>query len=214
MADRLVICVSTPLEGALLEAALRSDAPPESVHLLRTGVGAVNAAIALTSYLERQRPDRILVCGIGGAYPDSGLAPGEVVCAETECYGDLGAASPEGFLDMRALGFPLVAAPEPIFNVFPLQLFPSARRARFVTVNTCTGSEEVAREMVTRTDGGAVESMEGAAIAHVAAIYGIPAGEIRGISNIAGRRDRAAWRVKEAATAAQEALLQWVAIHR
>ena len=49
--------------------------------------------------------------------------------------------------------------------------------------------------------------MEGAAIAHVAALYGIPMGEVRGISNRVGIRDRSAWRVKEAAAAAQEALL-------
>jgi len=49
--------------------------------------------------------------------------------------------------------------------------------------------------------------MEGAAIAHVAALYEIPMGEVRGISNLAGNRDRGAWRVKEAAAAAQAALL-------
>jgi nucleoside phosphorylase len=38
-------------------------------------------------------------------------------------------------------------------------------------------------------------------------LFGIPAGELRGISNAVGNRDRSAWRVKEAAAAAQEALL-------
>jgi hypothetical protein len=35
-------------------------------------------------------------------------------------------------------------------------------------------------------------------------------GEIRGISNLVGNRDRSAWRVKEAALAAQEGLLTWI----
>jgi futalosine hydrolase len=187
------------MEGALL----RPHMP-----VVCTGVGAVNAAYALTRHLDREAVNAIVVCGIGGAYPGSGLRVGDVVCAETECYGDLGADSPEGFLDMRALGFPLVGAPEPLYNVLPMRIFPAARRARFVTVNTCTGSDEAAAKMVART-GGAVESMEGAAIAHVGALAGIPVGEIRGISNIAGNRDRGAWRVKEAAVAAQEALLEW-----
>jgi futalosine hydrolase len=52
--------------------------------------------------------------------------------------------------------------------------------------------------------------MEGAAIAHVAALAGIPVGEIRGISNLVGNRDRGAWKVKQAAAAAQEALLEWI----
>lgn len=192
------------MEGALLRP---------HVPVLQTGVGAVNAASALTRFLELEGARAVIVCGIAGAYPrafdQGGLGLGSVACAESECYGDLGADSADGFLDMRALGFPLIAGAEPLYNVLPLQLFPALRRARFVTMNTCSGSEETARRLEART-GGSVESMEGAAIAHVAALYGIPSGEIRGISNRAGHRDRAAWRVQEASAAAQEALLFWL----
>jgi len=191
------------MEGALL----RADVP-----VLCTGVGAVNAAYALTRFLDREQAKAVIVCGIAGAYPAafaSGLGIGSVVCAESECYGDLGANSPEGFLDMEALGFPLIARPEPVFNRLPMQLFPAERRAPFVTMNTCTGTDDTACRIEQRT-GGSVESMEGAAIAHVATLFGIPAGEIRGISNRAGHRDRSTWRVKDAAEAAQKALLAWI----
>jgi futalosine hydrolase len=193
----LVVCVATELEGALLRPHLP---------VLCTGVGAVNAAYTLTRYLDREGAKAVIVCGIGGAYPESDLPIGSVVCAATECYGDLGAASSTGFLDMQALGFPLIARPKPIYNVLPLQLHPVARRVPFVTVNTCTGDHATALAIAIRTGGG-VENMEGAAIVHVATLFGIPAGEIRGISNPVGNRDRSAWRVKEAAIAAQEALL-------
>ena len=202
----LIVCVATELEGALLRP---------HITVLVTGVGAVNAACSLTRFLEREGARAVIVCGIGGAYPiasaEAGIAIGAVLCAESECYGDLGADSPTGFLDMRDLGFPLIQRPEPIYNELPLQLFPAPRKARFVTVNTCTGNDEDARQIEFRT-GGAVESMEGAAIAHVATLYEIPSGEIRGISNRAGNRDRASWRAKEAAIAAQQVLIQW--LHR
>jgi futalosine hydrolase len=55
--------------------------------------------------------------------------------------------------------------------------------------------------------------MEGAAIAHVAHLYGIPVGEVRGISNIVTNRDTRAWKLNDAARAAQEAILSWIA-HR
>jgi futalosine hydrolase len=201
----VVVCVATEFEGSLL----RSHVP-----VLTTGVGAVNAAYALTRFLEREGARAVIVCGIAGAYPrahdEEGLATGSVVCAASECYGDLGAASAGGFLDMRALGFPLIAAPVPIYNRLPLQIFPAARRVPFITMNTCTGTDDAARLIEARTEG-AVETMEGAAIAHVAMLYGVPAGEIRGISNRAGNRDRSKWRVPEAAAAAQQALLDWLA---
>jgi futalosine hydrolase len=198
MRSDVIVCVSTELEGALLKSHLP---------VLLTGVGAVNAAIALTRFLERNRVCAILSCGIGGAYPQAALEPATAVWAESECYGDLGAASGNQFLDMQALGFPVIPGATPIYNVLPVALRPRDTIALpFVTVNTCTGSDAAAREIEARTRG-AVETMEGAAIAHVAALYGIPMGEIRGISNLVGNRNRDAWRVKEAAVAAQEALL-------
>lgn len=208
MAVDLLLCVATDLEGALLRE--RFAGTGALVAVVRTGVGPVNAAHAVTLSLARERPNAIVVCGVGGAYPSSGLHVGDVVCAETECYGDLGATSPTGFLDMEALGFPIVDAPARLYNVLPMQVFPVQRRVRFVTMTSCTGTDVAAREIEART-GGAVESMEGAAVAHVAHLHGVPVGEVRGISNIVSDRDTRTWRLKEAATAAQESLISWIA---
>lgn len=207
-----VVCFATALEGALLRARFggaRGQVGGRPVLLLRTGVGPVNAAAALAGLLARERADAVLCCGVGGAYPGSGLDVLDVACAESETYADLGAESPEGFLDMEALGFPVVEGEPPLFNRLPLDLFPAARRFPFVTRTTCTGTDAAAREIAART-GGAVESMEGAAIVHVARLRGVPVGEVRGVSNRAGHRDRGSWRVREAAEAAQEALLEWL----
>ena len=169
----------------------------------------MNAAHGATVALLRERPDAIVVCGVGGAYPGSGLSIGDVVSAEMECYGDLGVAGPAGFVDMKALGFPVVPGPPALYNDLPLELFPTGRRVKFVTVSTCAGTDAWSRAIAART-GGAVENMEGAAVAHVAHLHGIPAGEVRGISNMVMDRDTSAWRLKDAAVAAQEALLAWL----
>src|SRR5271165_279515 len=108
----IVVCVATELEGELLKPHLP---------VIVTGVGAVNAACALTRFLEREGARVVLSCGIGGAYPDAGLPLATAVWARSECYGDLGAASDCGFLDMRALGFPVIGGPvigglAPVYN--------------------------------------------------------------------------------------------------
>ena len=208
MAVDLLLCVATEFEGALLRERL--DGANPSVAIVRTGVGPVNAAHAVTLFLARTGAQAIVVCGVGGAYPGSGLGVGDVVCAATERYGDLGATSPSGFLDMKALGFPIVESPAPLFNELPMQVFPVERRVPFVTVSSCTGTDDAAREIETRT-AGAVESMEGAAIAHVAHLHSVAVGEVRGISNIVTDRDVKTWKLMEAATAAQEAVLSWIA---
>ena len=193
----VLACVATDLEGAGLEKLMP---------VLTTGIGPVNAATALTRFLSRNEVAAVISCGIGGAYPGSGLEVGEAVCAAEECYADLGAQTPEGFLDMEALGFPVVNSH---YNRLPLDLFPAGRRVPFVTTSTCTGADAGAREIAART-GGAVESMEGAAIVHVAILHGVSVGEVRGISNAVGDRDRSTWRVKEAAGAARAALAEWL----
>ena len=203
----LLVCIATEIEGRLLRERLGTSA---DARIVCTGVGPVNAAHAVTLEILRQRPDAIVVCGVGGAYGGSGLQVGEVACADVECYGDLGAATPSGFLDMKALGFPVVESPGPLYNDLPMQLWPVDRRVKFVTVSTCSGTDAAARTLEART-GGAVENMEGAAVAHVACLHGIPVGEVRGISNIATDRDPSRWRLTEAAIAAQEALLAWMA---
>ena len=47
-----------------------------SVLLVATGIGAVNAAHALTCALQARRPDWVLQVGVGGAYPQGGLGIG------------------------------------------------------------------------------------------------------------------------------------------
>ncbi len=203
----LLLCTATEFEARILRDRLTHDS---SVRILQMGVGAVNAAHAVTLAIAHDKPRAIIVCGIGGAYPSSGLHVGDVACADVEIYGDLGAESPEGFLDMRALGFPVVGgSAKPLFNELPLQLFPVQRRVTFVTVSTCTGTRVAAEALEART-GGAVENMEGAAVAHVAHLHAIPVGEVRGISNIVIDRDKSTWKLNEAAEAAQHALLDWL----
>lgn len=201
----LLICVATAIEAELLRRHLddtdRDTVADGPVALLETGIGPVSAAYAVTLFLARNDVSGVIVCGIGGAYPGSGLEPTDVVCAETETFGDLGVETPERFLDFETLGF----GP----SVFPLDLFPVQRRVPFVTVATCTGTDERARSLEARTRG-AVESMEGAAVAQVASAMGLPCGEVRGISNMVGMRDRASWRVEDAARAAQRELLAWL----
>jgi futalosine hydrolase len=200
-----VVCFATPVEGESLPTSIGG----RSLALLRTGVGPVNAAFALTRYLAEHPARAVVACGVGGAYPGTGLEVGEVVCAESETYGDLGADSSGGFLDMEALGFPVIESDPPLFNRLPVDLFPAGRRVPFVTCATVTGTEEKAATLAART-GGAVESMEGAAVVHVARLLGVKVGEVRGISNRAGDRDRARWRVRESAAAARAALVAWI----
>ena len=66
----------------------------------------------------------VITCfGSAGVYPGHGLQIGDLLLASAEFYGDEGALTPTGFLDMQGLGLPLAErAGEKWFNHYPADL--------------------------------------------------------------------------------------------
>jgi futalosine hydrolase len=144
------------------------------------GIGKANAAHGTALLIEKFKPNLVYVIGVGGAYPSSGLHIGDIVIAEKEIYGDEGLMAKNGFFTIKeSLGYT-----ENDFPMFvPEKLSNSMVRGNFVTVSTCTGTLEKGKEIEKRFNA-ICENMEGAAIANICALSGIPVAEIRGISNI------------------------------
>lgn len=216
----VVVLAATPLEAGRLAAA---QVPGLDVEVIVTGIGMVNAAHALTVRLLRDpAPALVIQTGIGGAFPDSGLAVGRVALASEEIYGELGVMTPSGWEPVDTFGFPVIPArgPHPaLFNRLPLDaaLVARARAAAgdavasgpFLTQSQVTGVTALGAALFARF-GACVESMEGAAAAHVCLLHDCPFLEVRGISNLVEDRNRAAWRVPEAAAAAQQVTLRLI----
>lgn len=181
-----------------------------------SGVGIANAAVAATVLMERFKPDTLLVFGIGGAYPRSGLVPGDLALAETEIYADSGLSTGEGFEAMHLVL--LRRGRKKFYNEFPLdaRLLRAARRAlgeiaagTFLTVSAASATAGRARRLGDR-HGAICENMEGAAVAHTGARYGTPVLELRGISNMVGDRDLGNWEKKKASARCAEALVEYL----
>jgi futalosine hydrolase len=190
------------------------------VVLLAGGMGKTNAAHALTALLETQPVRGVIGFGIGGAYPGSGLDVGGIALATRAVYGDEGVQAPGGWMSTEGIGIPLWRDGESaVFNDFALDgtrveharavLASSGyvvRTGPFVTVSCCSGTAALGMEMARRVPGALCEGMEGAALAHVAAIYEVPLLELRAVSNLVEDRDMSRWRIRDAAEAAQEAV--------
>lgn len=236
----LALVCSVPLECERLRAGLADAAEVRVGHkpawtgrldgaqviLLPGGMGKTNAAHALTALLETRPVRGVIGFGIAGAYPGSGLSVGSVALATAAVYGDEGVAAPGGWIDTQGIGIPLWTAGETrIFNEFALDA-PLVVRARaaladagfdvragpFVTVSACSGTAALGEAMAARVPGALCEGMEGAALAHVAAIYQVPLLELRAVSNLVEDRDLSRWRIREAAEMAQDAVRALVAV--
>lgn len=233
----IALIAATPLETDQLRAALsaRDELPGgfsrfhgaiggQSACLVLSGVGKANAAAATALLLAQGKPRLLISFGCGGAFPGRGLGVGDLALATEEIHGDEGVETTQGFLSMRDLGFALVqGAAGQLYNRLPasapwrerarasLALTAARRRCRwqagpFVTVSTCSGSETRSAALAERWQG-LCETMEGAAVAQICAAFAVPFLGIRGISNLTGERNLAAWNLPLAVSAAQQAVM-------
>ena len=99
-----------------------------------SGMGKTNAAHVTTILIEKFSPDMIVLFGVGGAYPASGLKIGDIAVAEKEVYGDEGVLTKEGFLGTEIIGIPLLKkGRRKYFNEFQLDKSLIKRVTRFKT---------------------------------------------------------------------------------
>ncbi|MBI5050912.1 MAG: futalosine hydrolase [Nitrospirae bacterium] len=210
--DGILSCLKNIRRGKIAgKAFYKGKLSGHNVLLMNTGIGKVNAAHSATALIEHFQIRHIINFGVGGAYPESGLARGDVAIATKEIYGDEGVISSGGWSDMKAIGIPVVQrGKEKYFNEIPIDKSPLIKSGNFVTVSSVTGTLKRALELEKKFHA-ICENMEGAAIAHVCVMYKIPLLEIRGISNIAGLRDKRKWNLKLASENCQEAVLEIIA---
>ena len=176
------------LLAAAVEAELRFWQARENVATLFTGVGPIEASCALAAALASTQYELVVNAGLGGAFDGAArIGDGVVVGDEAiELNLESGAplALPAGvkLIDSASSAAPLVAQ-------LRAKGFPVLRG---VTVARVTSSEATARRLAGEL-GAQVESMEGFAALRAAGLAGVPAIELRGISNRCGDRERSGW---------------------
>jgi len=196
---RILWVAATPLEAACA---------PTGPHWtsIATGCGPAAAACGLALHLGRGQvlPDLVIGIGIAGAYSESAVAVGEVLVVESDNFCDLGCEDGGTFVDLLELGIP-DAGVEPSYRCAVPGFLSGLPKSVATTCSVCTGSASTAANRWRRT-GASLESMEGAAWAMVCARAGVPFAQVRAVSNIAGPRDRAAWKIPQAMKALRGSL--------
>ena len=226
----IIVTAATPFETAWISSQLVRSRPVAigkftalkgrlgtvPILIFHSGVGKTNAAHGATLLLENFRPALLLLIGCGGAYGKSGMVPGDLAIASEEIFGDEGVMTPQGWRSTKYLKLPLLRKGKQIFyNTFPMDQKIVNKAIKilqgfipkigpFVTISEVTGTQEKADEMEKRFRG-ICENMEGASVAQLCTLYGIPFLEIRGISNVVKQRNKKEWNLSAAARVSQEA---------
>ncbi len=170
----------------VVAATERELAPVEGARTVICGIGPVEAASATARVIAEERPSAVLHVGIAGA---RGLEPLTVVIGSEAVYCDAGGPFvPARVLPDHGLLARLQAA------------FPEAVSRPIGTSARVGGSH-----------GVDVEAMEGFAVLRACALAGVPAVEVRVVSNEIDEPDRARWRFDEAFALLAETLPRLVA---
>jgi futalosine hydrolase len=183
----------------------RCETDGDDVLVMAGGIGPAAAAAAAAYAVGVHDVTTLLSMGIAGAFAASALPMGGVAIASTVVAADLGAMSPERFLDLGAMGLDGGAAVTCDAGLVETARERVTRAALPVavgpvlTLSTMTGTTERAAQLMSE-HGAVAEAMEGAGVAHVAALHGLPTLEVRTVSNYIGVRDRASWDILAALT--------------
>ena len=166
----------------VVAATARELAGAGETPILACGIGPVEAAATTARALAEQKPEAVLHVGIAGA---RGIPAPQLVIGSESIYED---AVQGGLVTGRVV--PDTKLVEAARRAIPeAQVRPIGTSAR-----------------VGGTSGCDVEAMEGFAVLRAAALAGVPAVEVRAISNEVDEPDRGRWQFDDALAALESAL--------
>ena len=222
---RLLLVAATEMEVAPLVARLTLVSHPlerwasfsyssHHVDVLTTGVGMIATATWCARVLAHQRYDLAVNLGLCGSF-DAAYPPGTVVNVTADCIPELGAEDDEQFLTVHQLG--LLAPDDPPFSggmlVNPVAaanpVIAALPAVSGITVNTVHGNAQSIDRVLTRC-APEVESMEGAAFMYACLVAGVRFAQVRAVSNMVEKRNRAAWKLGDAVAALNDAGLRLI----
>jgi futalosine hydrolase len=154
-------------------------------HTFCCGIGPVEAALRTARMIEERRPDAVVHAGIAGS---RALEPPSLVLGSEAVYSDL--IDPGSTLPRVERVRPDAALLERARAALP--------EAHVLPIATCG--------KVGGGNGFDVEAMEGFGVLRACELTGVPAVELRAISNSPDQSDRSRWRFDDAFAALAEAL--------
>jgi len=170
------------------------------VEMLVTGVGPVEAAASVSRALAQSPYELVISAGIAGAFEGAAEIGEGVVVSEEIFEVDLETGTPLALPD----GARVIDRAGSDLSLVDRLVELGFRSVRGVTVPRVTATDDTAARL--SAVGVGIESMEGFAVLRAAEIAGVPAIEVRGISNLVCDRARSGWNF-EAGVAGTEKVL-------
>ncbi len=206
---RLLILIPTDFELQKLQPLIADSVKRAGGVILTCGFGPIVAGIRTTQLLALYKPRAVLLVGIAGALGPHLPIGTATTFSRIACYG-IGAGSGLGFETASELGWPQWTDPE-FGQSFGDVIEPTIESdpgrsagSMLLTVCAASGSTDDVALRLNKFPQAVAEDMEAFSVALACRVAKIPLTVIRGISNMAGDRDKTNWNVGEALESAAE----------
>ena len=220
-----LVLVPTSMERNILVDRIQSSIQEAGGSLCVCGFGPIAASARTSQLLAELQPEFVVLVGIAGAIVDELPVGTAWTFDEVACYG-VGVGTGDSFTTAASLGWPQWAGNEDsatipatsgneVLTLVRGDAIPLDRQnVRLMQLLTCcAGSSDLNDvELKTRYFPNAVaEDMEGFGVALACSLVNVPLTIVRGISNVAGDRDKSRWQVDQALRSAAHQVLRLIA---
>ncbi len=174
-----------------------------TVVLEECGVGLVQAAVRTAQLIEQQKPQHVVLLGIAGTYDEQRASVGHAyLFAAVSCFG-IGVGQGANFRPIETTALAAFGqANREIALHIPDTLRAEIAEGSLITVAAVSSNATEVDSIRTHYSSGIAEDMEGFSVATACEFRAIPCSIIRGISNIAGQRNKTSWQIDAALSAA------------
>lgn len=219
---RVLVLVPTAFELRLLRPRIENLVSDTQSVVANCGFGPIAAGINTARLLQQHQPRRVILAGIAGTFLER-LAIGTAASfSQIGCYG-IGAGSGSSFKTASELGWNQWSESDEINrtgiecrgDVITLETnehhssgaADDNRSLMLLTVCAASADETDASDKLKKFPDAAAEDMEAWSVAMACCLNDTPLTVIRGISNVAGVRDKTRWNIEGALTAVADVLL-------
>ncbi len=202
------------LVPTILELQILQDHLPYVLHLELCGFGPVAAGIETMRHIcrpEYKEIRQVILVGIGGTFDAEQLPVGNAASFRHVSLWGVGAGPEANLQTPSQLQLPqlIFEDGEVCFETIALEPRSSSRIAGgLLTVTSSSENLQQASRRRQRFPQCLCEDMEGFSVALAARQKSLPVSIVRGISNLAGDRDKTNWKNKQALQAVAELLLE------
>lgn len=222
-----ILLIPTSFERRLIEPSLRrrlaarrpavNQFEMDGYTLETCGFGLIAAGIGAANAIARHRPQRVLLMGIAGSLNDSAQVGSAYRFNHVTCHGiGVGSSLADCHRSACQMGWAQCEANERHSAIGDTIRIDSggwparSQDGHLLSVTTASANEAEAAQRRVHFPQALAEDMEGFAVAMACHLANVPLQIVRGLSNRAGDRNRANWRIESALNAAAElACDQW-----